>query len=80
MLLEELGKWDQAMVVAAQTHNEIAWLRASYHVVNGGEDAAYEPFTFEDPVARRERKRLEAEDAAAAATAQERFEAEIGFS
>jgi hypothetical protein len=43
------GGYTEAEYMLAETHNEIARLRASYHVVNGGEDAAYEPFEFVDP-------------------------------
>ena len=39
-------------LVAYETYNEIAKLRASYYAVKGGEDAVYEPFEFIDPVIR----------------------------
>lgn len=35
--------------MVAEAHNEIARLRASYHAVQGGKSARYEPFAFVDP-------------------------------
>ena len=43
------GQWSQAELVRAETFNEIARLRASFHAVNGGSKHSYEPFAFEDP-------------------------------
>ncbi|OMC44716.1 hypothetical protein A5742_27470 [Mycolicibacterium fortuitum] len=54
------GAWTEDQIVAAETFNEIARFRASYHAVNGGKDGAYEPFSFDDP-AIRVRKAREAE-------------------
>lgn len=57
--------WTETELIAAETHNELARLRAGYHAVNGGHEAAYEPFTFEDASIRREQ--------AAEAAAREQF-------
>lgn len=46
------GAWTEDQIVKAETFNEIARLRASYHAVNGGKDGAYEPFSFDDPAVR----------------------------
>lgn len=50
--------------MVAEGHNEIARLRASYHAMQGGKKAAYEPFLFIDPriaKVRDEKKRENAE-------------------
>ena len=43
------GRWTLQQIIEAETFNELARLRASYHAVNGGKNGAYEPFAFEDP-------------------------------
>ncbi len=58
------GAWTEDQIVKAETFNELARLRASYHAVNGGTDGAYEPFSFDDPAVRA-RKAREAEAEAA---------------
>ena len=55
------GAWSETEMVAAETYNELARLRASYHAVNGGERSAYEPFTLDDPSLREEKNRQAAE-------------------
>ncbi|MGV0634497.1 hypothetical protein ABQE69_09020 [Mycolicibacillus trivialis] len=55
------GSWSEPELVAAETYNELARLRASYHAVNGGEKSAYEPFTFDDPTLREEKHKEAAE-------------------
>lgn len=57
------GGWTEDQLVAAETFNEIARLRASFHTANGGKQASYEPFAFEDPTVR-ERRALESAAAA----------------
>lgn len=54
------GAWTEDQLIAAETFNEIARLRASYHAVNGGKDGTYEPFAFEDPLARRRKEQAKA--------------------
>lgn len=49
------GYLSELELVAYETYNEISKLRASYYAVKGGEDSAYEPFEFIDPVVRIER-------------------------
>lgn len=41
------GDWSEAEYIAAETHAEIGRLRATMHVVHGGE--MYEPFAFKSP-------------------------------
>lgn len=76
---ERGGRQSRAERVVENTYNEIALLRASFHVVNGGKEAAYEPYRYRDPVdelAIAKREAAEAEEAAAAAA---QFDADIGF-
>jgi hypothetical protein len=65
--------------VAEEAYNELARMRASYHVVNGGKEAAYEPVILLDPVDERIKAENDAADAEAAKDSQERFESAIGF-
>lgn len=55
------------MVIAAEAHNEIARLRAAFYAVHGGEDGAYEPFAFINPMKLREQDEQDRRDAAIAA-------------
>jgi hypothetical protein len=50
------GYLSEAELVAYETHNEIAKLRASYYAIKGGESCAYEPHMFVDPIRRMERE------------------------
>lgn len=66
----------------AEAVNESYRLRAAYHVVNGGEEAAFdtEPLEFVDPISRIERAKFAAVKAEEDAAAQSRFEQETGIS
>lgn len=55
------GGWSEDQQIRAETFNEIARLRASFHASKGRE-YAYEPFVFEDPAVR-EQKAQEADEA-----------------
>jgi hypothetical protein len=46
------GYLSELELVAYETYNEIARLRASYYAVKGGEDSKYEPHQFVDPILR----------------------------
>lgn len=46
------GYLSEAELVAYETYNEIARLRASYYAVKGGEESRYEPHEFVDPILR----------------------------
>lgn len=67
------GAWSEAELIRAETFNEIARLRASFHSVNGGKKHAYEPFAFEDPSIRENKAR----EAAANARLQAEVEADM---
>lgn len=54
------GYLSEAELVAYETYNEIAKMRASYYAVKGGEEAVYEPFEFIDPIVRIEQAMGEA--------------------
>jgi hypothetical protein len=66
----------------AESVNESYRMRAAYHAVNGGEDAAFdtEPLEFVDPIDREHRARFRAANAEKQAQSQSNFEAELGFS
>lgn len=66
--------------VIEDLHNEIAWLRASYYVVNGGKDAAYKPRIYLDPIDEKIQAEREAEEAAQDAQSIDDFNAQIGYS
>lgn len=51
------GAWSEKELIWAETFNELARIRASYHSVNGGKKHAYEPFQFEDPTVRIDKQR-----------------------
>lgn len=74
------GRQTRAERVAEEHYNETARLRLSYHVVNGGADASYEPIFCVDPIDEIEAARLDAEDEQYQAQAIADFESEIGFS
>lgn len=61
---ERDGGWTLDRLIAAETHNEMARFRCSYHAVHGGEDyEPYEPYEFVDPLIEKLReKAAEAED------------------
>lgn len=61
---ERDGGWTMDRSIAAETHNEMARFRASYHAVHGGEDyEPYEPYEFVDPLTERLREQAaEAEE------------------
>ena len=48
------GSWTWDQMVAAESYNETARTRASYHAVNGGEKGAYEPYLLVDPRVQRD--------------------------
>ncbi|AKY02823.1 tail assembly chaperone [Mycobacterium phage Phatniss] len=54
------GRWSESELIAAETYNEIARFRASFHA-SRSRKAAYEPFAFEDPVDRLEKARASVE-------------------
>jgi hypothetical protein len=66
--------------VIEATHNEIAWLRASYYAVNGGEKAVYEPHIYRDPLDEKVLAEQAAEEAAEAQRSEQEFNAQIGYS
>lgn len=74
------GGFSRAERMAAETHNEVARLRASYHAVNGGADAAYEPFEFVDPRVERLREQHEADELEELEQAQRDLYADLGWS
>jgi hypothetical protein len=74
------GYWSESQLIAAQTHNELAFLRSSYYAVNGGEDGAYEPFQFIDPIDRVERAIKDVEEEEEAEQANDQFYGEMGWS
>lgn len=67
------GGWTEDQLIAAETFNEIARLRASFHAANGGKAAGYEPFAFEDPAVREQKAR----EAAAAMQLQREVEDDL---
>lgn len=67
------GAWSEAELIRAETFNEIARLRASFHSVNGGKKHSYTPFAFEDPTVRGSK----AESAEANAKLQAEVEADL---
>lgn len=79
---ERGGRWPTWQQMLAETTNESYRLRAAYHVVNGGEDAGFDPspFEFVDPVDRQRREQFKAAQAEQEARAQTEFENEIGLS
>lgn len=46
------GYLSELELVAYETYNEVARLRASYYAIKGGEENVYEPHQFIDPVKR----------------------------
>lgn len=79
---ERGGRWPTWQQMLAESVNESYRLRAAYHVVNGGEDAAFdtEPLLFIDPIDRERRKQFKAFEAELAAQSQNEFESAMGFS
>lgn len=77
---ERDGGWSQFERIVASLRNEIALLRAGYHAVHGGEDAAYEPYLFEDPLVEIERDRKAREDNEFQKQAEADLYADFGFS
>jgi hypothetical protein len=75
---ERDGGYTDAQMIAAETHNEIARLRASYYAVHGGKDAVYEPHLFVDPVIARWREENDEEQECKEDN--EDFYAEMGWS
>jgi hypothetical protein len=73
------GGYTQAEWMAAETHNEIARLRASYHAVNGGDDAVFEPFEFLDPRVSKLRAQQEIDELEDHERAEHELYAEIGW-
>lgn len=67
------GHWSEMELIIAETFNELARLRSSYHAGVGGKRAAYEPFQFEDPAVRVEK----AKQAVAQAKLQSEVEEDI---
>lgn len=79
---ERGGRWPTWQQMLAETANEAYRMRAAYHVVNGGEDAGFDPspFEFVDPVDRERRRQFKAARAEQEAHSQSDFEAQMGFS
>jgi len=67
-------------LIAAETHNELARLRSSYHAVHGGEDAVYTPHEFINPAIQRLRDELQAAEDAERADDDDDFYADMGWS
>lgn len=78
-LVERRGRQSRAERVAEETFNEIAKLRASFHAVHGGRDAAYEPLVLLDPIDWREKARGARSEAEEQEQAISDFESEVGF-
>ncbi len=57
------GGYSRLEGMIADTHNEVAWLRASYHAVNGGEKGVYKPNLHFDPRVEEIREREARENA-----------------
>jgi hypothetical protein len=66
--------------VAAETYNELAKLRSSYHAVHGGPDGVYEPHQFVDPRVERLRAELEEAEDEEREEDDEDFYADMGWS
>lgn len=79
---ERGGRWPTWKKMLAEAVNEAYRLRAAYHVVNGGEDAGFDPspFEFVDPVDQERRQQFRAIEAEEQARSQAEFEAAMGFS
>lgn len=73
------GRQTRRERVAEEHYNELARLRLSYHVVNGGSDAMYDPIFCIDPVDERIQAEIDAATAKEQAQAIATFESEIGF-
>lgn len=73
------GRQTRAERVAEEHYNELARLRLSYHVVNGGKDAMYDPIFCIDPVDELRQAEIDAATAEEQAQAISTFESEIGF-
>lgn len=74
------GRQTRAERVLEELFNEIARLRASFHAVNGGEDAVYEPFILADPIDELEQEREGADAERDRARAVQALETELGWS
>ena len=77
---ERNGRRSRSQEVAEDTHNELAWLRASFYAVHGGEKAVYEPSIYRDPIDEAILAEREAADAAMAERGVADFNAQIGYS
>ena len=79
---ERGGRWASWKQMLAESVNESYRLHAAYNLVNGGEEASFDPaeYEFVDPVDQEIRAKRKAEEDARYAAAQARFEAEIGLS
>jgi hypothetical protein len=78
---ERGGRWPDWKQMLAESVNESYRMHAAYNLVNGGEEASFDPsdYEFVDPVDRKRQAELDAMDEEAAEDAQERFESQIGF-
>jgi hypothetical protein len=77
---ERDGGWTLHQLIASETHNELARLRASYHAVHGGEEAVYEPHEFLDPSIDRLREKAAQSEDQEFEEATHELHAELGFS
>lgn len=77
---ERGGRQARSERVAEETYNEIARLRASFHVAHGGKEAAYEPHRYLDPIDERLVAERESEEAEQAQRAVAEFEMATGYS
>jgi len=77
---ERNGRRSRDEEVREDTHNEIALLRASFHVAYGGQDAAYKPYLYRDPIDEKIFAEREAAKAARGAQSINDFDAQLGHS
>jgi hypothetical protein len=73
------GYISEGELVPREIYNELARLRASYYAVNGGKDAAYEPFQFVEPMAAIQRAMDEAAEDEEAQEDTEAMFGDMGF-
>lgn len=79
---ERGGRWPTWKQMLAESVNEAYRLHAAYNLVNGGEEASFDPseYEFVDPIDKEWREKAEAAKAEADALSQDEFESEIGYS
>jgi hypothetical protein len=76
---ERDGGWTVHQLIASETHNELARLRASYYAIHGGEDAVYEPHQFVDPLIARWREQHDEAEEQEREEDDEDFYADMGW-